>query len=474
MKPTRRIDLGRRALLSRVGSAALALPFLEATGPRRAWAQPLARRARNFLMITMPNGIDPATFWPTGGETDFVLPAVLQPLEKHRNELLIIGPQFPDATNRVPVANTGLTIKKHPGIHRAWAATTGENIQATRFPQTGDGLNVRTNAPSVDQLIASKLKAARAAGARSPAFDSLELGIHPVGGDVPTIVNFTMTGEPMPRMQSDVAAWERVFGGVVPGGAMGPDPRGPRRAAVSTYLQRRLRGLAPTLGQHDRQRLESHMQTLREVEMRIGMKTPTAPGCPVTATMPFTPATPDPAAPMMEVPALYANMQDMVALAFACDLTRVASISFSHEGGGRMVPAWLGIKNRDHHGLSHRITNPVEREKFNKVMGWAAGMVSRMLDRLKALPHPDGGTLHDHTLLWWMFRHGDGKAHASFGIPGIIAGGAGGHYRMGRYLSLPSTNYFSMVLSIVNAMGIDVPGFGLGENLATAPLSGLT
>jgi Protein of unknown function (DUF1552) len=171
---------------------------------------------------------------------------------------------------------------------------------------------------------------------------------------------------------------------------------------VSTYLNRRLKSLTQTLGPQDRQRLESHMQTLREVEMRIGAKTPSAPGCPVTGTIPFTPAKFDPAAPRADVPALYANMQDMVALAFACDLTRVASISFNHEADGLTVPIWVGVKDRSHHALSHRITNPVEREKFNKVMAWAAGMVSRMLDRLQALPHPEGGTLYDHTVVWWM------------------------------------------------------------------------
>jgi hypothetical protein len=456
-----------------MGRAALALPFLEAAGSRAA-AQPAATGyAKNFIMITMPNGIDPATFWPTGGERDFVLSPVLQALERHRDKLLIVGPQFPDASSRVPVGGSGLVIKKNPGIHRAWTATTGHSIQARRFPQTGDGLNVKTNAPSVDQVIATRLKAARPAGTRGSLFDSLEFGVHPVGGDVPTIVNFTPTGAPMPRMQSDAQAWTRVFGGIKPAGGMGPDRGALRRAAVSTFLHDRFTALAPTLGRDDRQRLDSHLQSLREVEDRISATTPVGPGCMVTGKMPFVAAASDPKVPMADVPALYANMQDMVALAFACDLTRVASISFSHEGGGVMVPSWLGL-SAEHHGLSHKLTNPVERDKFNKVMAWAAGMVARMLDRLKAHTHPEGGTLYDHTVVWWMFRHGDGKAHASFGIPAIIAGGAGGHFgKMGRYLNLPATNYFSMLFSLVNAMGIDIPGFGLAENLASTPLPGL-
>ena len=481
MKSASRFDLSRRDLMRKLGAAALALPTLELTS-QRAWAQAGTggARAKNFLMITMPNGIAPEQFWPTGGERDFKLSSVLQPLAAHQDKLIILGPQFPDAVSRVPVAGSGLVIKKSPGIHRAWTATTGQNIQARRFPQIGDGLNVKTNHPSVDQLIAYKLKtatmASRPPGAATPAFDSLEFGVHPVGGDVPCIVNFTMDGAPMPRMTSDQAGWDRVFGGLAPRGGGAGDRRGLQRAAVSNFLRGRFAELGPALGRDDRQRLDSHMQALREVEARLGgtgAGSAAAPGCAVTGGMPFSPAASDPADPNADVPALYANMQDMVALAFACDLTRVASISFSHEGGGLMVPTWLGVKT-EHHALSHKLADPVQRDKFNQVVTWAAQMVARMLDRLKAHSHPEGGSLYDQTVVWWMFRHGHGNQHASFGIPGIIAGGAGGHFgKMGRFLSLPNTNYFSMLFSLVNAMGVDIPSFGLADNIATAPLPGL-
>jgi hypothetical protein len=478
MKSSDRFDLRRRDLLRKLGAAALALPTLEITD-RRAWAQPAAARAKNFLMITMPNGIEPSQFWPTGGERDFVLSPVLQPLAPHRDKLIILGPQFPDAVSRDPVAGSGLVIKKSPGIHRAWTATTGHNIQAPRFPQTGDGLNVKTAHPSVDQMIAARLKALppgmRAPGAVTPAFDSLEFGVHPVGGDVPCIVNFTGTGAPMPRMVNDQTAWDRIFGALAtPAGGI---KRGPQRAAVSNFLRGRFAELGRVLGKDDRQRLESHQQALREVEARLGGNGPAAPavapGCPAVRGMPFAPALPDPVNPNADVPGLYANMQDMVALAFSCDLTRVASISFSHEGGGLMVPNWLGI-NVEHHALSHKLADPVQRDRFNQVVRWAAQMVARMLDRLKAFPHPEGGTLYDQTVVWWMFRHGHGNQHASFGIPGIIAGGAGGHFgKMGRFLSLPATNYFEMSYALVNSMGIDIPSFGLADNIATGPLPGL-
>jgi hypothetical protein len=458
----------RRDLLENLGRAALALPFLGAfAGRARAAA---TGQAKNFLMITMPDGIEPSTFWPTGGERDFVLSPVLAPLERHRNKLLMVGPQL-DPVTRQPLPGTGLAFKKTPGIHRAWLATTGHSIGAPRFQQTGDGLNVKTNHPSVDQLIAHHLKmAARAAGRPAPAFDSLELGVKAVGGDVPCIVNFTMDGAPMPRMMDDQVAWTRIFGATVPA-----SPRDKlRRAAVSSFLHGRFATLAPGLGRDDRQLLDGHLQSLRELEARIASRESAPATCKLAEAMPIKPAGPAaPTDPQSVIPPLYANLQDTVALAFACDLTRVASISLSFEGGSGMAATWLGFKN-EHHALSHHLKDPTQRERFNKGLNWAAGMVARMLDQLQKFPHPEGGTLYDQTLVWWMFRHGDGNAHANFGVPGILAGGAGGYFgTMGRYLSLPATSFTSLPFTMVNAMGISIDSFGVAENLVTAPLGAL-
>jgi hypothetical protein len=457
----KRTQLDRRALLGRIGSAALALPFLPALAGRARAAGPTAK---NFLMVSLPNGIDPLQFWPTGGERDFTLGPILAPLEPHRDKLLIAGPQFADPVIRQPVAGTGLRLAKTPGIHRAWVATTCHSIQARRFDQTGDGLNVRTGHPSVDQLIASKLAA-------KTRFPSLEFGVHAVGGDVPCILNFGLDGSPLPRMMDDRAAWERVFGGLV------SDPAaakaiGQRRSAVSDFLHARFAALAPALGKEDRLLLDGHLQSLREVEARVA-----GPGgagtCAALRGPGLTPASvTEPTNPFSDTPALTANMQDMVALAFACDLTRVASLCMSHESC-HMSTTWLGFKD-EHHAMSHHGGNVTKREKYNKVVRWHAEMLARMLDRLKAFPHPAGGTVYDQTLVWWMFRHGDGNAHASTGIPGIIAGGAGGHFGpMGRYLNLPGTELGSFLFSLVNAMGVEIDAFGLNENRVTAPVAAL-
>jgi hypothetical protein len=82
--------------------------------------------------------------------------------------------------------------------------------------------------------------------------------------------------------------------------------------------------------------------------------------------------------------------------------------------------------------------------------------------------------LLDQTTIYWFNRHGDGNAHSNTNLPNVILGGTGGYFKMGRWLQLPATNPTSVLISIANAMGVNVPTFGEKLLAATAPLAGLT
>ena len=80
----------------------------------------------------------------------------------------------------------------------------------------------------------------------------------------------------------------------------------------------------------------------------------------------------------------------------------------------------------------------------------------------------------DDTTTYWFNRHGDGNAHANFALPNVILGGTGGYFKMGRWLQLASTNPTKVLISLANAMGVNVPTFGEPALAATGPLAGLT
>src|SRR6185436_4527176 len=102
-------SMNRRAVLRGGGSALLGLPLLEAMG-NKAWAAP----PRRLLFFYTPNGTFPERFWPmlpgqaphpedqgtaagvyvSGSAaldtTQFTLPTITAPLERHRGDLLFL------------------------------------------------------------------------------------------------------------------------------------------------------------------------------------------------------------------------------------------------------------------------------------------------------------------------------------------------------------------------------------------------
>src|SRR5688500_19692255 len=79
--------LSRRALLRGAGGVAISLPFLEAMAPRKASAAgPAKKKLYTFLN---ENGVVPGAWFPTGGEKDFKLGPLLEPLAPYRDSLII-------------------------------------------------------------------------------------------------------------------------------------------------------------------------------------------------------------------------------------------------------------------------------------------------------------------------------------------------------------------------------------------------
>jgi hypothetical protein len=127
------------------------------------------------------------------------------------------------------------------------------------------------------------------------------------------------------------------------------------------------------------------------------------------------------------------------------------------------------------HFVSHHAGNADKLNKYAQMSTWIAGQVAGLMDRLAAIPSGTGtGTLLDETTIYWFNRHGDGDSHANFALPNVILGGTGGYFKMGRWLQMPKTNPTQVLISLANAMGVDVPTFGESGLSATSGLAGLT
>jgi hypothetical protein len=74
----------------------------------------------------------------------------------------------------------------------------------------------------------------------------------------------------------------------------------------------------------------------------------------------------------------------------------------------------------------------------------------------------------------WGNELGVGNTHSYKNIPWMLAGGAGGYFKTGRFLQYPDVPHNNLLVSVCNAMGFsDVTTFGI-PGVCTGALPGLT
>lgn len=466
LSPSRRWH--RRDFLAHLGRAALALPMLDLF-EREGWAQVSPKRARFVVFIYTNDGVNNAAFWPT--TSDPTSSPTLGVLAPYKDRILVLGPKM---VSGAPAVDSGLTYAASPAQHRASVTLSASKVN---LPLNADQFhaNNQIDGPSIDWVIADALH--RADGVNATPFPYLTFGIHPIGGDTPSEVTFDGAGQPIPRMSTADEVVKRLFGGVVAGGGNAAATRqAHEQAAITDFLNARFSSLRNELGVFDRQVMDRHLAALRTFEQRrmslltqstmgAACKSPAAGAVPVDDTSVRTGADTQFLAPFF--------LQSVVS-AFACGMTRVATVSFGYPGGGGeggLRMPWLGFTDAQH-SVSHHGGNAEKLKKYAAMNAWTVSQVKFLMDQLAATPAP-GGTLLDQTVIYLFNRHGDGNAHTNFALPNVLLGGSGGAFKMGQVLSLPRTSPSQVLISIAHAMGVEVKSFGSGAYAATSPMAGI-
>jgi hypothetical protein len=194
---------------------------------------------------------------------------------------------------------------------------------------------------------------------------------------------------------------------------------------------------------------------------------------------PAIPPTLDPSSEV-DMPLIADTEIDLLALAFACDLSRVASITVS-TGLNRVRYPWINWTNSagetatsamEGHPLSHNPQSSVDAAaEFTARAKWHTGIVARLFDKLSQIPEGEG-TAADNTLLVWCSEVSQGDTHSHVNMPFLVMGG-GWHFQTGRYIQVPAgTSHSNLLVSILNAMGVETETFGLAD-YCQGPLAGL-
>jgi hypothetical protein len=426
------LRIGRRALLRGAGSVALGLPFLELMSPRKASAAGVAP-VRLFTHFT-ENGVVHPTWYPSGTERNFTLNKVHKPFEPLKQNLMIFD---------------GLTITQTGGQGSAHMRAKTGNL--TAWPNGGG--NGRSNGQSIDQAIADKIQG-------PSRLRSIEAGVF-VRGNYRDAMFFSKPGQAALTEDDPTKLFARVFANGVPSAA----PASPqaeqefknlwmRRKSVIDSTLVEYRRLADRASQTDRVRLDNHVSAIRDLEKAIAPGSGGASG--VGCSMPNAPEIGD---FVKESRA----QQDILLMAIACDITRVANL---HYLTNKVVFSWVGAMGGTHHDISHRQKSQSDNlPALDAINTWYATQVVYLVERLRAMPDLDGRTVFDNTIVFWANELALGS-HKFERAPYMLVAGKfplakGGFLETGRYLQYPrGTLQSGLLCSLGQAYGLPITNFG--------------
>ena len=435
--------LNRRTFLHGLG-VTMALPFLEAMVPRSIAASAGKAPVRTAFFY-VPNGVNMADWTPKETGADFQLPFILQPLQAHKNEVLVLSGLAQDKGR-----NNGDGAGDHARAAGSWL--TGAQ------PLKNEGVRIRAGI-SADQVVAGAI-------GRQTRFPSIELGIEPArqGGKCDSgyacaysnNISWRSESTPSGAEINPRLVFERLFAAGNPklgGESFARSER--NRKSVLDFVLEDARTLSAKVGGSDRQKLDEYLTAVREIEQRVEATQRS-----VTAAK---------ASGLIEaydvpeaIPESYEEhvrlMLDMIALAFQTDSTRVATCMLANEGSGRSYRN-LGI-TRGHHELSHHQNNAENLRQIREINQFHVRQFAYLLGKLKSMPEGDG-TVLDNTMLLYGAALADGNRHEHENLPLILAGRGGGSIVSGRHVRYASeTPMCNLLLSMMSRAGATVPRHG--------------
>lgn len=444
----------RRSLLRTLAVGAGAIPMLNPLGRSflsKAHASSTGA-PRRVIFYTNPNGLpslrESATWYSAPGSTPttFTLGSSLKPLEKYRDQLVVLQnlemkglADFKGGTgahqNGVIMSLTGSQENENMG--RYWGASRNASIDWR-----------------IAQEIGTKV---------TPGWPMIGMGIQ-ASDATPTWKN---DGNRVSHNNNPYDLYAKIFG-TLTGGTGAVDPALMKRLAMRKSV---LDGVAKQLGQfskglgaEDRARCEAQTEVIRRLEKRL-VTTPdgggacTKPGpIPVGLEWRFQQS--------QNVPELCEVFSDMTVAAMACDLTRVATIvnyDFeNHDTTCNFAP--VNRPKLGPHSLSHDDGGSFTDGSYLAFKTFLIQKLVRLCDKLSQIPEA-GGTMLDNTVIYVFGETHLGHGYDSMQV--LTVGGKNLGIRTGQSLQMGKTgvgngtDHNRLLVSLLQCMGIPADAHGV-------------
>ncbi|WP_437585248.1 DUF1552 domain-containing protein [Sorangium sp. So ce1000] len=462
-----RRGINRRAFL-RAGGVAIALPFLEGLPARSAWA---ADSPPVFsLYIVAACGVVGKKFFPdqTGPLTTDGLAAMTDKathvLAPHAPNLLFIrGINFPMG---------GPTNCGH---------AQGLCQSLTARPAQGGGSTASSGGVSADVQIAKLVNE----GGAEPL--TLYAG-NRRNGYIAERISFKGAGAGQVRSADDnpYTLYAKLVGLAESGGGSSGGNGGQvadelilSRKSANDFVREELKSLMrmSALSSADKQRLQQHFDAIRDAEVTMGEMASTCSQAGLSTS---------------ELDALKSGFAfktngmiedvaklhlELVALAFACNFNRVATLQHGDgtDGTKYSVPANASLGWPFHH-ISHRVqsdaatgNNPTAEQAHAEID------VLRMQTLLHGLDHFKSRDLFDKSIIMWTNHVSDGPSHSFRNVPTIIAGSGGGYLKQGAYIDAGDVTNNRLFNGLIAAAVRDKTEWteNFGEGKGSGPIDGM-
>jgi hypothetical protein len=475
------LRMQRRRFLKAVGATALTFPFLRSL-PSYADG---ASSPQYLILLFTPCGVvrhlwgaqGPAR--PTSGGALVTQGLTFRPT---------LAPLMPVA-DQVTVLD-GLNVKAANGSHEAGMAALWTGLTCSGAPATG---------PSVDQVIAQKLAAGR-------PFDSIPLMVRSSADftdrEVKTRMIYNATGGFVDPYDDPVAARSTFFpNAAAPSASSGPDKTSFIRQKVFAQINSELTGMQGKLCTEDRAQLQGIQGAWNDLDKQLQSAAAAAASCSPPAAAPAGYQ-----APSMDFPTTAKLQMDLLAMALACDLTRVASLQFS-TATSQVTHGWIDSTQTDtHHNYSHRGPgslyslgmdlytyppvfqygggdNTPYAPQLTGIDLWYAQQVAYLANRLAQFS-VGGKSLLSQSVICWGNELDMGAAHNHDDTPFVLIGSAGGKLKTNQLVQFPlkldgnsATSsvvdrcHNDLLLTLGKVMGVDLGGSFGTASYCTGPIA---
>ena len=443
------MSVSRRKFL-KAGSATMVLPFLHSVPEARAAAPKKGEKPdKKMVIMYIPNGIVRRQFFP--GEDKAELPGFIGGFnaDKTKKQRRIVNkpgiydlewtptmqPLKPHAKDITMITGLDRTFKNGQDVHAQGASCYLTSLSPVQAQEAG----IRhPNGRTLDQVIGDKV-------GHKTVLNTLEIGCNGFRAPKEPIefdnISWYGPGKIAPSIRDPRKLYDRLFS---------KDSFRAHVADVSDLVLADAQSLSRKLSSEDRATMDEFMTLVRNVEVRM-------------AKLEKLLADADIKVPKEEIlpRGEYIRLQaDLMLLAFQMGITNICTFMIGPERWDATL-MYEGVFDKpvQHHNMTHNQKGNGYLE-LAKIDTFHMQQYAYMIQRMKEIKESDGSSMLDNSLISYGAALGDGATHQFYDLPMVVAGGAQGQIKQGRFIRMKSgTLNSNLWLTMANLMGVELESY---------------